>query len=847
MKAVREGLDFSSMIVENNRLITLLSEEQKADLISLEKQFAHHLEYTIGKNKYTLGNTDIYKALGHTVRDFLIDRLNVTNERYLNEDPKKIYYFSLEFLMGRTLMNALINLGLYDIIKQMIGSFGFDLESILEFEMDAGLGNGGLGRLAACFLDSMATLNIPGFGYGIRYDYGIFNQIIVNGSQLEMPDHWDADGVPYEVVRPDITFSVGFYGHTETHITGKGKLQYRWIPGETVLASAHDCPVPGFNTSTVNYLRLWTAKSSEEFNLDYFNHGDYMKAVQDKSISENISKVLYPNDTTEQGKMLRLKQQYFMVCASLQDIIAQYKQANVSLDRLSDKIAIQLNDTHPSIGISELMRILMDQEDWDWDDAWDLTTKIFSYTNHTVLPEALETWKVSLIETLLPRHMQIIYEINQRFLEDVRKSGKLNETEIEEVSIIEEGNEKRIRMANLAVVGANKVNGVAALHSDLIIKTIFKSFYKIFPDKFNNKTNGITPRRWLIQSNPSLTALIAKKIGPSFATDLEKLRDLENHIGDAEFRNDWAKVKQVNKENLAKLIKGDTGIVIDPDSMIDVQVKRFHEYKRQLLNILRVIALYRRIKENPNITITPRTVIFGGKAAPGYYMAKLIIKLINNVASIVNHDKDVADRLKVIFLPNYRVSLAEKIIPGTNLSEQISTAGTEASGTSNMKFMLNGALTIGTLDGANVEMLEEVGRENIYIFGLKTEEVFATKQSGYDPRDWIEKNEEMGRILRMIRENFFSQNELGIFMPIHDSLFYTDTYLLMADFKAYDEMQKKVAEDFRNAEEWTKKAILNVARAGKFSSDRTIREYAKDIWKVPLLSTVPPQTSYQLG
>jgi len=832
------------MIVENSRLITLLSEEQKADINSLEKQFAHHLEYTIGKSKYTIKNEDIYKALGHTIRDFLIDRLNVTNERYRAEDPKQIYYFSLEFLMGRTLLNALINLGLYDVIKQMVDGFGFQLEEVLEFEMDAGLGNGGLGRLAACFLDSMATLNIPGFGYGIRYDYGIFNQLIANGSQVEMPDHWDADGVPYEVIRGDITHSVGFYGYTETKISGKGKLEHYWIPGETVLASAHDCPIPGFNTSTVNYLRLWTAKSSEEFNLDYFNHGDYMKAVQDKSISENISKVLYPNDTTEQGKILRLKQQYFMVCASIQDIIIHHRQTHASLDYLGEKVAIQLNDTHPSIGIAELMRILLDQEDWEWEKAWALTTKIFAYTNHTVLPEALETWKVSLFEKLLPRHLEIIYEINHRFLVFARGTGKLSDFEISEVSIIHEGDEKRIRMANLAVIGSHKVNGVAALHSELIIQTIFKSFHKIYPEKFTNKTNGITPRRWLIQSNPGLTALIAKRIGNGFATDLYKLRDLEKFIDDADFRYDWARVKQHNKENLARLIKSETGISIDPHSMIDVQIKRFHEYKRQLLNVIRVMALYRRIKENPDRKITPRTVIFGGKAAPGYYMAKLIIKLISNVSNIVNRDPDMRDRLKVVFLPNYRVSLAERIIPGTNLSEQISTAGTEASGTSNMKFMLNGALTIGTLDGANVEMLEEVGEENIYIFGLKTPEVFDLKRRGYNPHEYLDKNEDLRRVLTMIRENYFSPHEHGIFTPIHDSLVYNDNYLLLADFDAYDQMQNKVAEDYLNQDLWNRKAIFNVARSGKFSTDRTIREYAEDIWKVPILPTIPPKTQY---
>ncbi|TGM01242.1 glycogen/starch/alpha-glucan phosphorylase [Leptospira jelokensis] len=834
------------MVVNNPRLINLLSEEQKADLASMEKQFAHHLEYTIGKNRYNLKNEDIYKALGHTIRDFLIDRLNFTQERYREQNPKKVFYFSLEFLMGRTLMNALINLGLYETIQEMLRGIGFELTDVLEFETDAGLGNGGLGRLAACFLDSMATLNVPGFGYGIRYDYGIFNQIIANGSQLEMPDHWDADGVPYEVVRSDISFSVGFFGHTETRVSGKGKIQHDWVPDETVLASAHDYPIPGFNTSTVNYLRLWAAKSSEEFNLDYFNHGDYMKAVQDKSISENISKVLYPNDTTEQGKVLRLKQQYFMVCASLQDILIQFREFKYNLKELPDYIAIQLNDTHPSIGIAELMRILLDNEEMDWEPAWEIVTKVFSYTNHTVLPEALESWRVELFEKLLPRHLEIIFEINHRFLTEVRNKGILSENEIQQVSIIEEGNEKRVRMANLAVIGSYRVNGVAALHSDLIQKTIFQAFTKVFPEKFNNKTNGITPRRWLLQSNPSLANLISKKIGNEFTTNLYKLKDLESFVDDADFQNDWKQVKFTAKNELARIIKSETGITIDPNSLIDVQIKRFHEYKRQLLNVLRVIALYRRIKENPNTEITPRTVVFGGKAAPGYYMAKLIIKLINNVAWVVNRDKDVAERLKVVFIPNYRVSLAEKIIPGSNLSEQISTAGTEASGTSNMKFMLNGALTIGTLDGANVEILEEVGSENIYIFGLHTEEVFRIKEAGYNPADFIHKNEDLHRILLMIRENFFSMGEPGVFGPIYDSLFYTDNYLLMADFTSYDETQNRVAHDFLDETTWTKKSILNVARSGKFSSDRTIREYAKEIWKVPLLDTIPPQTIYKL-
>jgi starch phosphorylase len=830
------------MTEKNSRLIQLLAREQSADPSAIESQFCHHLEYTIGKNKFDVKNEDIYKALGFTIRDFLIDRLNETYEVYVNEKPKKIYYFSLEFLIGRTLHNALINLGMYEIVEKVIKGFGYDLTEILEFEMDAGLGNGGLGRLAACFLDSMATLNIPGFGYGIRYDYGIFNQIIANGNQLEMPDHWDADGIPFEVVRPDHVFAVNFYGNVESHVNALGNLIYDWVPFESVLAAAHDYPIPGYNTSTVNYLRLWTARSSEEFNFDYFNHGNYMKAVEDKQISENISKVLYPNDTTEQGKILRLKQQYFMVSASLQDIIARYKLDYPTLDLLDDKVAIQLNDTHPSIAIAELMRILIDQEGWAWDRAWSLTTKIFSYTNHTVLPEALETWSVGLMEYLLPRHMQIISEINFRFIKNLRESGKYTDEEISEVSIFQESSDKRVRMANLAIIGSHRVNGVAALHSELIKTTIFKTFYKIWPEKFTNKTNGITPRRWLVQCNPGLTHLIATKAGINFPSNLDELRELDKYADDSAFQDDWGKIKLKNKENLARLIKSETGIVIDPHSMFDVQIKRFHEYKRQLLNVLNVIGQYRRIKESPNKDYTPRTVIFGGKAAPGYFMAKLIIKLINSVAEVVNRDPDIADRLKVVFMANYRVSLAEKIIPATELSQQISTAGMEASGTGNMKFALNGALTIGTLDGANVEIQEEVGPENIYIFGLTAHEVMDLKQKGYNPYQYIERNSELQRILRMIGDGFFSHDDSSVFRAIYETLSYHDSYLLMADYDSYDKTQIQVSNDYLNRKDWLRKSILNTARMGKFSSDRTIREYADEIWNVKSINRSKPRT-----
>jgi len=834
------------MSEKHARLIQLLAREQSDDPASIESQFCHHLEYTIGKNKYSIKNEDIYKALGYTVRDFLIDRLNETHDMYENEKPKKIYYLSLEFLMGRTLHNALINLGLFDTIQKVLHGLGYELTDILEFETDAGLGNGGLGRLAACFLDSLATLDMPGFGYGIRYDYGIFNQIIANGFQVEMPDHWDADGVPYEIARPDNVYPVNFYGHTESRVNAKGDIRHHWIPTETVLAAAHDYPIPGYNTSTVNYLRLWTARSSEEFNFDYFNHGDYMKAVEDKQISENISKVLYPNDTTEQGKILRLKQQYFMVSASLQDILRNHKVMFGNYESLPEKVAIQLNDTHPSIAIPELMRIFLDQEEWSWEKSWTIVTSVFSYTNHTVLPEALETWSVGLMQFLLPRHMEIIYEINFRFLEDARRSGLLNEAEIQEVSIFQEFPEKRVRMANLAIVGSHKVNGVAALHTELIKTTIFRCFYKLYPHKFINMTNGITPRRWLIQSNPRLSRLIASRIGEEFPSKLDLLRQLEFYADDRSFREEWRKIKYENKIQLAKLVKSETGITIDPSSLYDVQVKRFHEYKRQLLNILNVIGQYRRIKEDPGKDFTPRTVLFGGKAAPGYFMAKLIIKLINSVAEVVNKDPDVKDRLKVVFLPNYRVSQAEKIIPATELSEQISTAGMEASGTGNMKFALNGALTVGTLDGANVEIREEVGDENIYIFGLTVQEVMQLKNRGYNPRDYVDSHPELTRILRMIRDGFFAPNDPYLFQPIYDSLYYTDTYMLMADYDSYDKIQNRISKDYLDQDTWNRKSILNTARMGKFSSDRTIREYAREIWKIEPVVRSKPRSIYKI-
>jgi starch phosphorylase len=833
--------------MNHDKLWNLMERDPIINKESLERAFAHHLEYTVGKHKFNTEKKDIYEALSYTVRDIIIDRLNDTQHEYRLKNPKRVYYLSLEFLIGRTLSNALINTGLSELMNEVLNDFGYDINELLEYEPDAGLGNGGLGRLAACFMDSLATLSLPGYGYGIRYEYGIFNQQIENEMQIEKPDAWlTKSSNPWELIRQDIVYPVHFYGDVETKVDATGRFVSVWHPKETVLAMAHDYAVPGYNTHTVNNLRLWVAKSSEEFNFDYFNHGDYLKAVEDKQKTENISKVLYPNDTTEQGKLLRLKQQYFMVSSSLQDIIVRYKRANTDFTKFADEVAIQLNDTHPSIAIPELMRILLDIEKLEWDTAWEITVKVFAYTNHTVLPEALETWKVSLFEYLLPRHLQIINEINARFINFARNSGKLNEHEIIQVSIYDDHGDKKLRMANLAIIGSHSVNGVAALHTELLKTTVFTSFYKLFPERFNNKTNGITQRRFLINANPKLSKLIASKVGENFAIKLDDLKGLEKYSEDHSFQHEWKSIKKYNKDVLSKIIQHDTGVIVNTDSMFDVQIKRFHEYKRQLLNILHVIALFVRLHENRNMDFVPRTFIFSGKAAPGYYMAKLIIRLINSVAKIVNSDPIIGDRMKIVFLPNYRVSLAEKIFPASDLSEQISTAGTEASGTGNMKFALNGALTIGTLDGANVEIMEEVGEENIFIFGLKAHEVFDLKARGYRPQDYLNQNQELQRVFSLLKENFFSADNHGLFKPIYDNLLYNDNYLLLADFNSYSETQKKVSEEFKNESLWLKKSILNVARIGKFSSDRTIEEYVNDIWKIKKVETKPTRLKYKI-
>ncbi|HRI45532.1 MAG: glycogen/starch/alpha-glucan phosphorylase [Ignavibacteriaceae bacterium] len=802
---------------------------------SLSNQFAEHMEFILVKDKNTAVQDDAYYALSMSIRDRLVRKWLRTQQKYMDVDPKRVYYLSLEFLMGRLLGNALINMDYYDECYNILKQDGFDLEDIRETEHDMGLGNGGLGRLASCFLDSMATLELPAFGYGIRYEYGIFKQEIDKGNQIEKPDNWLTYGNPWEILRRELTYRVKFYGKVEMQEDNKGRFKFNWINTEDILAVAYDVPVPGYRNNTVNNLRLWQAKATQEFSFQEFNSGNYLAAVESKNLSENISKVLYPNDTFNQGKFLRLKQQYFFASATLQDIIRKYKIKHKTFDQFAEKTAIQLNDTHPVIAIPELMRILIDEENLKWDYAWDITTKTFAYTNHTVVPEALEEWSVSILEQLLPRHMQIIYEINQRFLDWVRETYSNDEAIIQHLSIIREGTEKKVKMANLAIVGAHSLNGVAALHTEILKQLIFPHFFKLFPEKFKNVTNGITPRRWLKTANPFLSVIISDKIGTDWVKDLSQLRKLEEHVDNDSFLENWRSAKWISKKFLIEYIEKENGVKVNPDSMFDVQVKRFHEYKRQLLNILHVIALYNRIKDNPNEDVVPRTVIFAGKAAPAYYQAKLVIKLINNVAEVINNDVTIGDKLKVVFLKNYSVTLAEKIIPASDLSEQISTAGFEASGTGNMKFALNGALTIGTMDGANVEMREEIGDDNIFIFGLLSDEVIKLKQN-YNPYDYYNNNPVIKRIIDMISHNHFSIFEPGIFQPLIDGLLNVDYYCLFADFDSYLAAQERVSELYRNPNKWTRKAILNVARVGKFSSDRSIMDYANNIWGVKPVS-----------
>lgn len=814
----------------NNKMLGTDSE-------SIKETFVNHMEYSLAKDEYAATPQDCYSSIALTTRDHLIEKWICTQQTYYKQKAKRVYYLSLEFLIGRTLGNSLINLGLYGEADKAMHDLGYSLEELREKEWDAGLGNGGLGRLAACFLDSLATLELPAVGYGIRYEYGIFFQTIRDGYQVETPDNWLRLGNVWEFPRAEFIYVVNFYGRVERYNDAGGVQRCRWTDTEEIVAMGYDTPVPGYKNNTVNNLRLWSAKASREFDLNYFNDGDYIKAVSAKSVSENITKVLYPNDNIFEGKELRLRQEYFFVSATIQDIIRRFKKTNSDFKDFPDMVAIQLNDTHPAISIPELMRILIDSEFLGWDDAWDITIKTFGYTNHTILPEALERWPVNLLERVLPRHMEIIYEINRRFLEQLSLLYPGNDEMARDLSIIEEGMEKKVRMANLAIIGSHAINGVAALHTEILKSSVFKNFYKMWPEKFNNKTNGITQRRWLKLCNPGLSSLISEKIGERWITDLYELKKLIPLAEDSEFQKRWTDIKKENKERLAKYILSHNNIMVNPDSMFDIHVKRLHEYKRQLLNALHVITLYNRIKDNPGKDYVPRTIIFAGKAAPGYYMAKLIIKLINSISDVVNNDKQVNDRLKVLFLRNYAVSNAEKIIPAADLSEQISTAGTEASGTGNMKFALNGALTIGTLDGANIEIKEEVGEDNIFIFGLNAEGVTSLKHSGYNPFYYFNNNPELNRVITQIQNGFFSRGQQDLFRPIVDSLLYQgDTYMLFADYESYINCQQKVSEAYRDRHGWGRMSIMNTANMGKFSTDRTISEYASDIWNVKPVS-----------
>uniref|UniRef100_A0A8C5GX47 Alpha-1,4 glucan phosphorylase n=1 Tax=Gouania willdenowi TaxID=441366 RepID=A0A8C5GX47_GOUWI len=821
------------------------------NVTELKQSFNRHLHFTLVKDRNVATKRDYYFALANTVREHLIGRWIRTQQYYYEKDPKRVYYISLEFYMGRTLQNTMVNLALenacdeamYQVTHTHYTSLGLDMEELEDMEEDAGLGNGGLGRLAACFLDSMASLGLAAYGYGIRYEFGIFNQKIVNGWQVEEADDWLRFGNPWEKARPEYMRPVHFYGRTEHHPDG-----VKWVDTQVVLALPYDTPVPGYRNNVVNTMRLWSAKAPCEFNLKDFNVGGYIQAVLDRNLAENISRVLYPNDNFFEGKELRLKQEYFVVSATLQDIIRRFKVskfgsreiARTDFSKLPDKVAIQLNDTHPAMAIPELMRVLVDEEKLSWEKAWDVCVRTCAYTNHTVLPEALERWPVDLFAHLLPRHLEIVYEINRRHLENVAAKFPGDSDRLRRMSLIEESGQKRINMAHLCIVGSHAVNGVAQIHSDILKATIFKDFYEMEPHKFQNKTNGITPRRWLVMCNPGLAEVIAERIGEDFIRDLDQLQTLRNYLNDEGFIRDIAKVKQENKLKFAVHLEEHYKVKINPNSMFDIQVKRIHEYKRQLLNCLHIITYYNRIKKEPNKHWTPRTVMIGGKAAPGYHTAKMIIRLITAIGEVINNDPVVGDRLKVIFLENYRVTLAERAIPAADLSEQISTAGTEASGTGNMKFMLNGALTIGTMDGANVEMAEEAGEDNFFIFGMRVDDVDALEKKGYHAQEYYNRLPELKQAIDQIAGGFFSPKQPELFKEIVNMLMHHDRFKVFADYEDYIKCQEKVNELYKNPKEWTKMVINNIAGCGKFSSDRTITQYAREIWGVePTLEKLP--------
>ncbi len=802
---------------------------------AIAQDFAEQLKYTLDSDIYHVTPEGRYRALAYAIRDRIIHQWDLSRKTQRLKHSKRVYYLSLEFLMGRAMTNNIINLRLEKSVREALKSLGYTYEELAEVEPDAGLGNGGLGRLAACFLDSLATLELPAYGYGIRYNYGIFRQEIRNGWQAEEPDNWLKNENPWEIKRPDLVYPVYFGGEVK-EIREGGRDIFRWIPDEMIDGIAYDTPIVGYGGKTINTLRLWSAQSPEGFSFDEFNSGDYTEAVRKKINAETLSQVLYPNDTLYMGKELRLKQQYFFVSCSLQDILRRFKRfPGYKWSKFPSEAAIQLNDTHPSLAIPELMRLLIDNEGLGWDEAWDITVKTMGYTNHTLLPEALEKWPLPMMEKILPRHMQIIYEINQRFLDYAVSYFPMQNDKIARISIIEESNPKMVRMANLSIIGSHSVNGVAELHSELLKREMFPEFNTIFPGRFNNKTNGITQRRWLLDANPKLASLISDAIGDGWITDYDQIRGLARFADDSSFVEKFAAIKRGNKVRAAEYLRRTYGIIINPDTLIDVQIKRIHEYKRQLLNAINVMMIYNRLKNDSAYydAFQPTTFLFGGKAAPGYVNAKLIIKFINNISKVISSDSSVRDKLAVYFMPNYSVTMAETIIPAANISEQISTAGNEASGTGNMKFMANGALTVGTLDGANVEMAEEVGRDNIFIFG-HTEEEISAMQPTYSPYEWLAKDPELQSVFSLLDSGYLSVNEPHIFEPLRKSLFdYGDRYFLLADLRMYHDVHETAQELYKaNQAEWNRKAIINVAGSAKFSSDRTIRQYAEEIWDI---------------
>jgi starch phosphorylase len=808
--------------------------------LALTEDFKRYFGIYLGQDKGCASGHYLYSAMAHTLRDRLFERMKNTKHTYAESGCKQAYYLSMEFLMGRATGNAALNLGIEEPLKKALVNLGLAYEELAEFEHDAGLGNGGLGRLAACFIDSCATLQLPVTGYGLRYEYGMFQQKIQNGHQQEMPDHWLRDGNPWELERPEFTQRVKFGGHTELRRNVSGQMEIQWVDTNDVLAVPYDLPVPGYQNGTVNRLRLWKAAATDEFNLEDFNAGSYTEAVAAKNEAENISMVLYPNDASENGKELRLRQQYFLASASLQDILDYWvKTHGENFELFADKNVFQLNDTHPTVAVAELMRLLMDEHQLGWDKAWQITTKTMAYTNHTLLPEALERWPANLFGRLLPRILEIIYEINARFLREVANHWPGDKDRLARMSIIEEGAQQQVRMAHLAIVGSFSVNGVAALHSELLKKGLFEDFYQLWPNKFNNKTNGVTQRRWMAWCNPILSQLITETIGDKWITRLTELENLAPLAHDKDFQKSWYEAKYENKKRLAALVEKNCGVTFNPDAMFDIQVKRIHEYKRQLLNVLHVIHLYDQIKRGHTDGLPKRCVLFGGKAAPGYLMAKQIIKLINNVADVVNNDPDVNDWLKVVFFPNYQVSAMEVICPAADLSEQISTAGKEASGTGNMKFMMNGAITIGTLDGANIEIREEVGDDNFFLFGLSEEEV-AEKRASYNPQAIIENDADLKRVVELLSGGHFNQFEPGCFDNIiHAFTSPNDPWMTVADFRSYIDAQHLAGQAYLDKERWTAMSITNAAQSGKFSTDRTMDEYNQDIWKLEKIAPHP--------